>query len=41
MKLRIAWLLLAALTLAACDKCGEFGDIRVPGAPKACADRAR
>lgn len=34
--------LLAALCalLSACDKCGGFQDIRVPGAPHACKDGA-
>jgi hypothetical protein len=27
-----------ALTLAACDKCGGFEEIRVPGVPHACKD---
>jgi hypothetical protein len=26
------------LTLAACDKCGGFDEIRVPGVPHACKD---
>lgn len=34
--------LLAALAalLSACDKCGDFEGIRVPGQPKACKDGA-
>jgi hypothetical protein len=44
MKSRLAMIMtligLSGLTLAlsACDKCGEFDGIRVPGQPHACRD---
>jgi len=31
----------ASLFLAACDKCGGFQDIRIPGAPHSCSDAGR
>ncbi|MCX7898678.1 MAG: hypothetical protein N2444_01060 [Methylocystis sp.] len=33
-------LLLATLTLAACDKCGGFEEIRYPTLPRACRGEA-
>ena len=38
----LALLVSVPLLLSACDKCGGFQDIRVPGAPHACkGDAAR
>lgn len=38
-KISLCLLVLAgALTLSACDKCGGFQEIRVPGQPHACKD---
>jgi hypothetical protein len=33
-------LLTLSLALSACDKCGGFQEIRVPGVPHACKDAA-
>ncbi len=43
MKSRLAMVLALlgfTLALSACDKCGGFQEIRVPGVPNACKDAA-
>jgi hypothetical protein len=43
MKSKIAFLMALfglSLALSACDKCGGFQEIRVPGVPHSCRDAA-